>query len=120
MDYIHENITKFFNTLDWNDLPGNVRHEAQRAVMDALGCLLAGLRTPLGKSLCQMAPLNKVNKGATMIGGAENLNPVFAAMANGYLCNALDADDGHRIFSIFHPTHHKAVRRVHLGNSKRI
>ncbi len=97
MDNIHRKITEFFNTLDWNDLPGNVRHEARRAVMDALGCLLAGLRTPLGNSLCQMAPLNMVNEGATMIGGAENLNPVFAAMANGYLCNALDADDGHRI-----------------------
>ncbi|MDM8540569.1 MmgE/PrpD family protein [Desulfococcaceae bacterium HSG9] len=75
MDYIHRKITEFFNTLNWNDLPGHVRHEERRAVMDALGCLLAGLRTSLGESLCQMAPLNKVNEGAVMIGGAENLNP---------------------------------------------
>ena len=97
MDYIHGKIIDFFKTLDWNNLPENVRHEARRAVLDALGCLLAGLKTPLGKSLCQMAAFNKVKKGATMIGGAENLNPIFAAMANGYLCNALDADDGHRV-----------------------
>lgn len=101
MDNIHGKITDFFTTLDWNNLPENVKKEARRAVLDALGCLLAGLKTPLRKSLCQMAPLNKVSRGATMIGGSENLNPVFAAMANGYLCNALDADDGHR-FSRLH------------------
>jgi len=49
MDYIHGKITEFFNTLDWNDLPGNVRHEARRAVIDALGCLLAGLELHWGK-----------------------------------------------------------------------
>jgi len=97
MNYVHGKITDFFNSLDCGDLPVEVRDKARSAVLDAMGCLLAGLNTPLGKSLCQMAPLHTITKGATMIGGGENLNPVFAAMANGYLCNALDADDGHRV-----------------------
>lgn len=96
MQKVYGKITEFFTNLKWDNLPIEVKKEARRAVLDAVGCLYAGLKTPLGKGLCDMVPHNKVSKGATMIGGGENLNPVFAAMANGYLCNALDADDGHR------------------------
>lgn len=89
-------ISNFIHSSRYEDLPDTVVHQAKRVLLDTVGCMLAGLKTPIGKSVVELASLFPQHGGATILGAAQNISPIMAAMSNGFLANALDADDGHR------------------------
>jgi len=89
-------LTDFIGQTDFTTLPDAVIHEAKRALLDTCGCMLAGLTTPVGKCVVEMSKQFPQKEGASVVGTDDEVMPVMAAMANGFLANALDADDGHR------------------------
>jgi len=48
MDNPESRISAFLEGNSFKDLPGSVIHEAKRALLDTLGCIIAGVDTPLG------------------------------------------------------------------------
>jgi 2-methylcitrate dehydratase PrpD len=90
-------LIKFFELTHFDNLPKAVIHQTKRALLDTLGCILAGLSTPLGKSVLELSRQFPFSDGATVPSIDHGVVPNMGAMANGFLANALDADDGHRM-----------------------
>jgi len=90
-------LIKFFEGACFENLPPAVIHQTKRACLDTLGCILAGLSTPLGKSVLTLSRQLPFPNGATVPGINHGVVPNMAATTNGFLANALDADDGHRM-----------------------
>jgi len=97
MTSANKNLINFIEKVHYNNLPKEVIHQAKRALLDTMGCMLAGLNTPLGTSVLDMSRQFPFAEGATVPGIDHGVVPNMAAMANGFLANALDADDGHRM-----------------------
>ncbi|MDE2006373.1 MAG: MmgE/PrpD family protein, partial [Rhodospirillales bacterium] len=77
----------------WEDLAPHVRQAAAQAVLDMVGCALAGAREPLADAL--FAELAEAGGAAQagLIGRAERLPIASAALLNGAAAHALDFDD---------------------------
>lgn len=84
------------NTL-WKDLPAEVQHQSKRCLLDTLGALIAGSRTPVAAIMRQTAREQFGGDQATIIVSGERVSAAGAALANGFSGNALDIDDGYRL-----------------------
>lgn len=89
-------IAHFLENFSLETIPTPALHEAKRTVIDTLGCMIAGIDTPLGENLRRLAARFADPSGAKMLGLDKPITPFLAAMCNSYLANAHDADDGHR------------------------
>ncbi|WP_296250872.1 MmgE/PrpD family protein [Pseudomonas sp. UBA4194] len=79
-------------TLQFEDLEPQALVNAKVAILDTLGCALAGAREPVVQTLLRTAGLN--TRGAVpLLGRAERLEPLCAALVNGAAAHALDFDD---------------------------
>ena len=63
-----EKIIGFLDNFDLDKIPVAVVLEAKRAVLDTLGCMIAGVDTPLGKGLHKLAYRFIDKKGVTVFG----------------------------------------------------
>lgn len=98
-DALHRNEKRIIDFLDGfslDGLPPDVINEAKRAVLDTLGCMIAGIDTPLGEKLRRLAEGYADKRGARVLGMEQPAASFMAAMCNSYMANAHDADDGHR------------------------
>jgi 2-methylcitrate dehydratase PrpD len=86
----------FTLTLQWDDLPETVRHQARRCLMDSLGALIAGSQTPVADIMRKTALEQFGGDQATLMVSGERVSAAGAALANGFFGNALDIDDGYR------------------------
>ncbi len=91
-----QKIIDFLNDFSFSGLPPVVINETRRAVLDTLGCMIAGIDTPLGENLRKLAGRFTDKHGARVLGMEQPIAPFMAAVCNGYMANAHDADDGHR------------------------
>jgi 2-methylcitrate dehydratase PrpD len=80
----------------WEGLPDAVRHQSKRCLMDALGALIAGTRTPVAGIMRKTAMEQYGGDQATILVSGERVSAAGAALANGFCGNALDIDDGYR------------------------
>jgi 2-methylcitrate dehydratase PrpD len=92
----NQKIIDFISGLNLAVLPDSVVHQAKRAVLDQLGCMIAGIDTPFGNKLHKFSRHYCDPSGSIVLGQDKSVLPVMAAMINSYLANVLDADDGHR------------------------
>lgn len=84
------------------DVPGEVRHQATRCLVDWLGLALAGSREPLGEMLLAVCDAMAGPPQATVVGRGRH-RATDAALLNGAQVHALDFDD--TIVAVhFHPT----------------
>jgi 2-methylcitrate dehydratase PrpD len=81
-------LARFLAQARWEDVPAAVRQEAKRAILNILGCMLAGQREAAVKLL------------AKTLGGGRNLPNRGAMLAAA--ANALDFDDTH-LPTVIHP-----------------
>ena len=86
----------FTLNIDWEDLPEKVRHQSKRCLLDTLGALIAGTRTPVAGIMRKTALSQFGGDQATVLVSGERVSAVGAALANGFFGNALDIDDGYR------------------------
>lgn len=91
-----ERIIDFIEKIKYNRLPETTRKHATRAIIDASGCLLAGIDTPVGHGVGRVGVKFPQPGGSTIIGTSCDISPFIAAMCNSFRANALDGDDGHR------------------------
>ena len=96
MDHTDRTIEFILGT-QWEDLPDPVRHQSKRCLLDGLGALVAGTRTPVAELVSSYVQENHAGNGATLLGTGKRVSLPGAALANGTAANALDIDDGYRM-----------------------
>jgi len=89
-------IIDFLKNMKYDRLPPTTQNHATRAIIDATGCILAGIDTPVGQGIGRVGVKFPHPEGSTIIGTSADISPFIAAMANSFRANALDGDDGHR------------------------
>ncbi|MCG8636287.1 MAG: MmgE/PrpD family protein [Desulfobacterales bacterium] len=92
----NQKTLSFIRDTVWTDLPPHVQHQAKRCLMDALGALIAGHGTPVGKLMEEMAVEQFPGDQAAILVSGTRVSAAGAALANGFSANALDIDDGYR------------------------
>lgn len=96
MDNTNRTIS-FVRKTQWEDLPRQVRHQSKRCLLDTLGALLAGTKTPVAKLMTEFAQEQFSGNGGAILATGKRASLVGAALANGFAGNALDIDDGYRM-----------------------
>lgn len=91
-----QRIVNFLDGFSLSGLAPSVLNEARRAVLDTLGCMIAGIDTPVCVNLRKLAVRFTDKQGVNVLGLEQPIAPFMAAMCNSYMANAHDADDGHR------------------------
>ncbi len=96
MNYTDHAI-EFIQTLNWEELPPDLRHQSKRCLLDALGALIAGAQTPAGHIMAKIAASQYRGSEATIVVQGSKVSASGAVLANGFAANALDVDDGYRM-----------------------
>ena len=93
---LNEHTLNFILETKWNTLPENIQHQAKRCLLDALGALIAGHKTPVADLMNSFAKEQFKGDDATILVKGNKLSSSGAALVNGFANNALDVDDGYR------------------------
>jgi 2-methylcitrate dehydratase PrpD len=79
----------------YEDIPADVIHEAQRAVLNFLGCAIGGARhETVEHALSALGPFSGPPQAA-VLGRRDRLDILSAALINGVSAHVLDFDDTH-------------------------
>jgi 2-methylcitrate dehydratase PrpD len=110
-------LARFIAESRWRDIPTAIRHEAKRALLNWLGCALGGCRDETVTRA--LAALDEFSgpRHATLIGRAEKLDALNAALVNAVASNILDFDDTH-LRTVIHPTVPVAAAILALAESQ--
>ncbi len=92
----NQSTLSFIRNTRWEDLPEPVQHQVKRCLLDALGAMIAGHKTPVGALMEAMALEQFPGDQASVMVSGARASAVGAALANGFAANALDIDDGYR------------------------
>jgi 2-methylcitrate dehydratase PrpD len=88
-------LAAFFVRSRYDDIPAAVRHEAKRALLNWLGCSIGSARHETTEGmLAALAPFSGPAQAA-VLGRAERLDILHAALVNGVSSHVLDFDDTH-------------------------
>src|SRR5271165_6774718 len=86
----------------WQDTPAEIRHEAERTIMNFVGTALGGCREEaIDLALRALGPFFGPPQ-ATVIGRSERPNALFATFLNAVSANVLEFDDTH-LRTVIHP-----------------
>ncbi len=77
----------------FDELGNDVVKSAKRAIIDGLGCAIAGSTTRTGNIIREYAVSEGSGGSCTLIGDQRKVAPAMAAVANGTAAHALDFDD---------------------------
>src|SRR5579863_5683227 len=86
----------------WEEVPGVVRHEGKRALVNFVGAALGGCRDPAIELALQALGAFAGSPRATVIGRAERADSLFASFLNAAGANVLEFDDTH-FPTVIHP-----------------
>ncbi len=92
---------EFAARLAWETLPARVRALAQDLFIDWLANAAAGLFTPLGQALAELAGACPEGR-AYLVGDWRPARPLDAALVNAGAAHGLEFDDSHRA-GLYHP-----------------
>lgn len=92
-----DHVIQFVTQTGWQDLPEAVQHQSRRCLLDALGAMIAGMETPVGGIMTEMALEQYPGDQASILVRNRRASLVGATLANGFAGNALDIDDGYRL-----------------------
>lgn len=79
--------------VSYDGLPDDARHWAKVAIMDAVGCTLAGASEPCAQIAGKVAAIGGASGPCVVFGTAHRVGPMDAASINGTAAHALDYDD---------------------------
>ena len=90
---IAETLAGRIASVAYDDLPNDVRHWAKVAIMDTVGCTLAGAAEPCAQIAGKVARLGGAKGSCVVFGTTDRVGPMDAAAINGTAAHALDYDD---------------------------
>lgn len=98
---ITKDLAKSILSVDYPELPENVKRQAKLCFMDFLSVSLCGSQTKSAKIIRTLTNEERIIGESTIIGG-NIADPMNASLINGVSAHSLDLDDGHR-FAQIHP-----------------
>lgn len=103
-DLTREYIKQIINT-DYSDIKKRTLEEARLAILDAVGCIIGGTQSPIGKSAIQVLGGLGGLEEATVIGTGKKMPAPLAAYITGQCCVGPDLSDNYMESSyiISHP-----------------
>ena len=114
-----DRLSRYGQSLCYNDLPSAVVHEVKRRILDSLGCALGALTARPCRIARQLAQAVKVPHGATLWGTGHRTLPDLAAFANGALVRYLDFNDTYLAKEPAHPSDNIAAILA-VGEASRV
>jgi len=105
-------MAEFAHTLNYGQIPADVRWEAKRFLLDSIGCALAAEQNEDMQAMLRFTQALGGTPEATVIGSGLHTNAANAALMNGLLIRALDYND---IFWEQDPSHPSDLLGVVLG-----
>ncbi|MBI3966984.1 MAG: MmgE/PrpD family protein [Chloroflexi bacterium] len=88
-----ERLAELTIQLRYEDLPESVRRRAVDAVLDTLGCMLAGSRNESSQSMYRYVRAVEAAPRSTVVGTDVRTAPALAALANGTSSHSMELDD---------------------------
>jgi len=88
-----ELIANFIVDTGYDRIPTEAMSSAKGAIVDGLGCILAGSHEPSGSIIKEYVKELGGNPEASVIGGGFKTSVTQASLANGTMAHALDYDD---------------------------
>lgn len=86
-------LVEYVRTARLEDVPGDVRHEAKRALLNIVGCALGGADHPaMDITMAALGPYAGPPTAA-VLGRRERFDPLLAALLNGISSHVHDYDD---------------------------
>ena len=86
----------FLHETTWDSLPAGVRHATVRCLVDLVGALAAGRRTPLSAMAREHAAVAFGGDQATLLLDGRRVSAPGAALATGMTIDSFDIHDSHR------------------------
>jgi 2-methylcitrate dehydratase len=99
-----DRLSRYCQSLCYDDLPSAVVHEVKRRVLDSLGCALGAWNAPPCRIARQLAQAVKMSHGATLWGTGHRTLPDLATFVNGGLVRYLDFNDTYLAKEPAHPS----------------
>lgn len=93
MEQITRRLAEFITGTGYADLPDEAVTQAKRAILDTLGCGLAGVSEPCSQIAAEVVREEGGTGTATVIGQGYTAPARAAALVNGTAIHALDYDD---------------------------
>jgi 2-methylcitrate dehydratase PrpD len=90
---VTQRIAQYVSATCLEDFPPEAVNAAKGAIMDCLGCAVAGSREPLADILCQFVRANGAPPLASVVARGFKTSAPDAALINGAMAHALDYDD---------------------------
>jgi 2-methylcitrate dehydratase PrpD len=90
---IAETLASRIAEVTFDSLPADARHWAKVAIMDTVGCILAGAAEPCARIAGRVAAIGGANGPCVVFGTTDRVGPLDAASINGTAAHALDYDD---------------------------
>ncbi len=119
MTDVTRRLARFIVDSRWGGIPGEIRHEAKRALLNWLGCALGGCNdATVDTALAALRDFAGPSQ-ATVLGRRERLDILNAAAINAISSNILDFDDTH-LRTVIHPTVPVASAIVALAEHTRV
>jgi 2-methylcitrate dehydratase PrpD len=95
-------LAKFLLDSQWHDIPAEVRHDAQRTIVNFVGTALGGCRDEAIERALRALSAFFGPAHATVIGRSERADALSAALLNAASANVLEFDDTH-LQTVIHP-----------------
>ncbi len=89
-------VAKFILETTWEGLPEKVQLMSKVCTLDLLGATIAGSLTKVAKIMTKLAAESCPGTEATILMSGRKASLVGATLANAFMANALDIDDGYR------------------------
>ena len=90
---VTKRLAEYVLTASLEDFPPEAVQAAKGAIIDCLGCMLAGSVEPLADVLCSYVKANGGPPSASVVGRGFKTSAADAALVNGAMGHALDYDD---------------------------
>ncbi len=102
-DNVTARLAQFIAESRWSNIPQSLRKEAQRSILNHLGCALGSCRDEVVERALVVADRFSGPREATVVGRTERLDILGAASINAMSSNALNFDDTH-VPTVIHPS----------------
>ena len=104
MDRVSRHLAEYASSLDFQDLPEDVVHEAKRRVVDSLGIAMGGYDEEPCRIARALALETGSTRGVTVFGTRHKAAPDAAVFANGTMVHSQDYMDTYLSREACHPS----------------
>jgi 2-methylcitrate dehydratase PrpD len=116
---VTEELARFVAESRWSSIPGEINHEAKRALLNWAGCAIGGCRDEAVDAALAALSEFAGPPQATVLGRGERMDILTVAALNGLSSNILDFDDTH-LRTVIHPTVPVAAAVIALAERSRV